>query len=57
MCEYCNKGKSLKEFEGSSSYYKIIGKKIEHREDCLDSYYSYTDEIQINYCPMCGRKL
>ena len=59
MCEYCEnceKGKAIKEFE-SGSYYKIIGTVIEHHEECWDSYYSYTDKIPINYCPMCGRKL
>ena len=56
MCEYCQGKKNLKETE-SGSYYKIIGTKIEHHEECLDSYYSFTEEIPINFCPICGRLL
>lgn len=58
MCEYCEKEKGLKDFGyETESYYKIIGNTLEHREDCLDEYYSYTDIIDINYCPMCRKKI
>ncbi len=56
MCEYCKKKKSIKETE-NGSYYKIIGNEIEHHEECLDSYYSFTEKIPINFCPMCGSLL
>ena len=56
MCEYCKNQKNIKETEGGS-YYKIIGTHIEHHEECWDSYYSFTEKININFCPMCGRKL
>lgn len=56
MCEYCENKKSIKETE-NGSYYKIIGTEIEHHEECLDSYYSFTEKIPINFCPMCGRLL
>lgn len=56
MCEYCQMKKNLKETE-NGSYYKIIGTEIEHHEECLDSYYSFTEKIPINFCPMCGRLL
>ena len=48
MCEYCEKGKPIKKTDGGS-YYKIIESEIEHHDECLDSYYSYTEKIPINY--------
>lgn len=56
MCEYCENKKSIKETE-SGGYFKIIGSEIEHHEECMDSYYNYTEKIPINFCPMCGRLL
>ena len=56
MCEYCEKGKPIKKNDGGS-YYKIIESEIEHHDECLDSYYSYTEKIPINYCPMCRKEI
>lgn len=56
MCEYCKGNKCLKGNE-DESYYKIENNILIHEENCIDSFYSYTDEINIYYCPMCGRKL
>lgn len=57
MCEYCKKGKNLKDYDYSKSYYKVVENKLEHREDCIDQYYSYTESFDINYCPMCRKKI
>lgn len=56
MCKYCMGNKHIKDFGISGSYYAIDKGNLIHKEECLDSYYSYTDVVPINYCPMCGEK-
>lgn len=59
MCEYCNGKHSLTHamgdywihIEGSNMNLKIES----HKGDFWDK--NRFDQIKINYCPMCGRKL
>lgn len=54
MCRFC---------EGNKSIVLSNGLEITLDEDKLDlEYYfcrcgSFADELKINYCPMCGKKL
>ena len=53
-CEYCGKQKSL---ICESGVYSFI-EKNKLIAGCSDGCtYEINDEIKINYCPMCGRKL
>ena len=52
MCEYCEHGEVVVESAAAGVY-------VECGKIKLKSYY-YTNDIEyenINYCPMCGRKL
>ena len=56
MCQYCNE-----DFDG---YYKPLDKNAHvcvfdtPHEKILDiNWYGHKMKININYCPMCGRKL
>jgi len=59
MCEYCKEGKDL-----SQSAYLTINKDklfLRHsfKETILDTLPvdGYSEEIKINYCPICGNSL
>lgn len=56
MCKYCMGNKHIKDYELSGSYYAIENGNLVHKENCLDDYYSYTESIPINFCPICGEK-
>lgn len=50
MCEYCEKGKSILHDE-SYDFLNVFIKNDQLWEKSMDM------GIDINYCPMCGRKL
>lgn len=53
-CPYCQHGKPLNDVANSNFAITIIN-------DCIlaeyDYDYSEQESVEINYCPMCGRKL
>ena len=55
MCNYCN-GKP-KFYIAENFDLKIEGNKLIADYDAYSTDSSFSEEIQINYCPMCGRKL
>ena len=65
MCEYCNSnfGESLNLLHKDFDCYKEDSLKIENNKLKVfftqkDDYYEgVDDEININYCPMCGSEL
>lgn len=57
MCEYCKEvPKNLGIVENSESriFVTLSGK---HLQIFDEEYPGFVDNIQIKYCPMCGRKL
>jgi hypothetical protein len=56
MCKYCEKGERL-DTEFSSLRVEIIGSTLEIGYDAYSTDSSFSTEIDINYCMMCGEKL
>ena len=66
MCEYCrstnyeeNKNMYIPDYDGDYGYFKVGYKKLHTlttATGCCDNY-DTEDEIDINYCPMCGKIL
>ena len=54
-CEYCNKGKHIKENIEDKIYLNIYGKHLRLIGKIFNI--DFGRDILINYCPMCGRKL
>lgn len=53
MCEYCNDEQDdIFKFDLDKWYLRVEGSSWDDYNDCFE----YTD-IQIEYCPHCGRKL
>lgn len=52
-CEYCDLVSGEEKDIGSLKNYEIL---IERHNDTY-SITAFSDELEINYCPMCGRKL
>ena len=55
MCKYCEKIYNDDEFANQWTYIGKKDKKIILKTAGGDSYYSA--DIEINYCPICGREL
>lgn len=65
-CVFCHAGKDHAELLDADIYSEdddyieatvdIVNKNILHLYVC-DAMYDDTDNIEINYCPVCGRKL
>lgn len=62
MCNFCNNIKKIEQYEEMYSWDRkdaIVQKKNKAFGlwiECEDSYYSGVT-MEINYCPICGRKL
>lgn len=62
MCDFCNNIKTIEQYK--EMHFWDRGNAIVQKKDkafglwieCDDSYYSRV-AIEINYCPVCGRKL
>lgn len=53
MCKYCEKGCDIKDID-----YMPIGKILNNKLIIPNEYNKYGEsEIEINFCPMCGRDL
>ena len=62
-CEYCGDKKELIDFNeddwrfGGSPEIKIIENRLNVNYDAYSGDSSFEREYEINYCPMCGKKL
>lgn len=62
-CEYCGDEKKLIDFDecdwrfGASPEMRIIGNRLNAKYEAYSADSSFEREYEINYCPMCGRKL
>ena len=58
MCVFCDdKNKETIETEFSSLRVEIVGKTMEIGYDAYSCDSSFCTSINIEYCPMCGKKL
>ena len=55
MCDYCEKSKRL-ETEWDLSI-EIVGNKLEIGYNAYSTDSSFSTEVEILYCMMCGKKL
>ena len=51
-CEYCNGETAIFEIPFSDKKVKLNAGKL-----CISCSCGYKVELQVNYCPMCGRKI
>lgn len=59
MCDFCENIKNYDEY-GNHWYAGGVLYNAKEKEYCLaqnDSEYDFNDYLDINYCPLCGRKL
>ena len=56
MCKFCDKQEELN-IEFSSLRVQIVGNTLEIGYDAYSTDSSFSTEIQIEYCMMCGKKL
>lgn len=60
MCKYCEDGNNerlVSESEFDYASYKITGDKLEVWYDAYSGDSSFEEEIKLNNCPMCGKRL
>lgn len=53
-CDFCNGKTSL---DVRAFNVKIEDGELKITHSCSDPWYSETDYMEVNNCPMCGRKL
>lgn len=55
MCEYCENKKILMSFDESLEFEGYVGIKNRNKLEVSNDF--GVTQIEINYCPMCGRNL
>lgn len=59
MCDFCE---NIKEYDSNKDFHLADGvaydtKTNRHYIVCNDSWEDYCEELEVEFCPLCGRKL